>query len=290
MHQIMFLLEREREDYSLTIVKTQLSSDNQMITDNKIEKDTKKDKEITVSFEDAYEDYDIYLSIKNLHKQDYSKSKESEIQTGKAPSYLKKINWAFVDSPHQSESFKVNVEYGSIKKEFLKQNTNWSFENMGEYVCYLGEYNGQKNEITLTLSQLGTYSWDSIEVIQVPKGALDNSMQKLQDNSLNVDYVGNDKVTGSVNIENDGILFLSVIKTPGWQIFIDGKEAETFTTDIAFTGCKVSAGNHKVEMVYSPPFSKTVLPLSVLGIVGLVVIIVFRKHRNTLAKGKKNGS
>jgi hypothetical protein len=50
----------------------------------------------------------------------------------------------------------------------------------------------------------------------------------------------------------DGLLVVSEVFYPGWRASVDGLETTIYPVDYVLRGVKVSAGSHRVEMVYDP--------------------------------------
>ena len=93
-------------------------------------------------------------------------------------------------------------------------------------------------------------------------------------------FIGDTYMTG----ETDYKLFQ--VRT-GWKVFIDGNETKIYRANHGFRGIVVSAGNHKVEIIYAPEsfeISKYVaLSISSLVLLGLIaaVFIEYRKKKKS---------
>ena len=90
--------------------------------------------------------------------------------------------------------------------------------------------------------------------------------------------------SGRVEIEADsstgGLLVLTDLHYPGWNVSIDGEPAESRTVDGLFRGVEVPAGKHRVEWVYRPRVFWFGLGCSALcAVIGIVLCLwpVFRR-------------
>jgi len=63
----------------------------------------------------------------------------------------------------------------------------------------------------------------------------------------------NNTIEIKVSAAKDAILLITDNYAKGWRAFIDGKPAEIIKADIAFKAVPVSAGSHKVELLYRQP-------------------------------------
>lgn len=268
---------------------TILNSAGVKITSGKYETNDTTNGQLTVNFQNCYDEYDIYLRLVNFHKTDYSVEKEYKIQSNEKAEGFQLAKTLLVERTRSEtrENFNLTATYGDCSKTIRELNIEQSLPPLGDYVVYLGDYNGLTNDISLHFSSDGKYTWDDIEVIQVPKGALNKSMQAMQSQSLRISKFENDHITGTVSSKEDGILFLSIVKNPGWKIYIDGVETETFRADTAFTGCSIGKGKHQVELVYKPAYFDELLIVAAFGIVILVLVLLFRR---TLAPHKATGA
>jgi hypothetical protein len=92
--------------------------------------------------------------------------------------------------------------------------------------------------------------------------------------------VSSNSVVFSVNSESPGIVVLSQIYYPGWQVFVDGIRAPVLQTDYALTGVFVKEGPHAIKFLYRPASLKIGLAIT-LGTILIVAIfiLVFQLRR-----------
>ena len=145
----------------------------------------------------------------------------------------------------------------------------------------MGYYDSIDGDISIAIDNFGYYKFDSIKIYAMPMDIYDENAKLLEDAKYNISEYGNDRITGTTNNEKDSILYFSILNNPGWKIYIDGKEVEKINNvNISFTGAKIPKGEHKVELVYSYPGLKMGLILTVLGVVCVIIIAVYRRRLN----------
>ncbi|HLG32348.1 MAG TPA: YfhO family protein [Ignavibacteriaceae bacterium] len=117
--------------------------------------------------------------------------------------------------------------------------------------------------------------------------------------SVNISVFKDEQVIFDVNASGNNFLFIGdtymtgetdyklfQVRT-GWKVFIDGNETKIYRANHGFRGIVVSAGNHKVEIIYAPEsfeISKYVaLSISSLVLLGLIaaVFIEYRKKKKS---------
>ncbi len=88
--------------------------------------------------------------------------------------------------------------------------------------------------------------------------------------SANITFYSPNKVIINTTSTKPKILFLSDVYFPGWQVNIDGKQAEIYRADYTFRAVPISAGNHVVTFIYDPKNFKLGLLISVLTLLSLL--------------------
>ena len=77
---------------------------------------------------------------------------------------------------------------------------------------------------------------------------------------------------------------LAVPYSEGWHIYIDGKEAKTFTSSVAYTGVLIEKGEHTVEMHYISPWIIPGTVLSVAAWIWMALSFAVKKRRISVDK------
>ncbi len=79
-----------------------------------------------------------------------------------------------------------------------------------------------------------------------------------------------------VNTNKDGFLFISDAWYPGWKAKIDNENVQIYRADYAFRAVPITAGEHKVELIYYPEIFKIGKGLSLLALI-LLIMLTFKK-------------
>lgn len=240
------------------------------------------DSRLTIST-DEVKDSELYIVFKNLQRKpltyeeykDYSFRNKEKTEIQDDTFDAKKLSYypygefvAFVSKP------------GNITKRLINaEGENQGFIDIKDYIANLGYYKSTEGNITIDFKNIGDYTYDSIEVVAVSQENFDNQAKKLENNRLKVSTLHDNYIKGTVNAENDGMLYLSIPYTKGWKVYIDGKEQETYVADIAFTGVDIEKGDHTVELKYRPVGFKTELIISGVGIVIFTVILIYQRKK-----------
>lgn len=85
-------------------------------------------------------------------------------------------------------------------------------------------------------------------------------------------------LTLEVDSDSDGILVLSETYYPGWQATVDGREAPVLRANTALRAVPITAGRHRVEMVFRPWSVPAGLGLSVLTLVAVLIGLLWLRR------------
>lgn len=143
-------------------------------------------------------------------------------------------------------------------------------------LCYSKE---SRSEMTLTFSQTGEYTFDSLSVICQPMTGFEESIASMKEDVLeNVDISAN-RITGDISLDKDKLLCLSIPYSQGWTLYVDGKETELLQTNVMYMGVPLTAGEHQIELRYTTPYLKVGLLLSGVGVAAFIVFLLVLKYK-----------
>ncbi|MGN0354631.1 MAG: YfhO family protein, partial [Muricoprocola sp.] len=108
--------------------------------------------------------------------------------------------------------------------------------------------------------------------------------EKLARNQLeNVVETGN-KVTGTIHVDEEGTLLLTIPYDIGWHILVDGEQVPTYRVGEALTGIDLGTGDHEIVMEFTPDGFRLG---SIISLVCLVLFLLSCLMENFLKKRKK---
>lgn len=247
------------------------------IKENKIKVNKSNEKIIFKIKDNEINEGNIYLNIKNLKYKPLVKETKEDNLYRKVKGKIKNFaGWS------SGDKFTISASYKGITKNFNKPdslNASGYFE-MDSALYNLGYLNQRKNLndiIELTFKNAGEYTFDSIEIFNMP--TYKDEIKKLKENSFNIEKVNNDEVLGNITSSTDGVLMFQIPYSRGWNITIDGEEVKTFPVNGAFIGCNMESGKHEIQLVYKTPFLRSGLIIAVIGI-GLLIFLENLQRRN----------
>jgi Bacterial membrane protein YfhO len=90
--------------------------------------------------------------------------------------------------------------------------------------------------------------------------------------TVEVRYPDPQHVELSATLEAPGIVILSDVDYPGWELTIDGRPAPIHTVNLSMRGAAVDAGTHRLVYTYRP---RSFLIGRIVSLVGLAALVVF---------------
>lgn len=215
---------------------------------------TKKNQSISLNLSKVKEDTEIYLSIQNLR----------------------------YDSENGKTNFKITASFQGRKDSEKVEDCLSSayYVKNPNFLMNLGVIRKNKEkELKLTFSHKGTYTFDKLEVLEVPMESYESKVQVLKKNEMKHVTYGNDFIAGDIDSTKNGILQITTSYSDGWKAFVDGKETQVIKVNEGFIGTFVEAGKHQIRFEYETPLIKVAIILSIIGIISFIVIWILEKKR-----------
>ena len=97
---------------------------------------------------------------------------------------------------------------------------------------------------------------------------------------MEVEDFGDNFIRGRVKAARDGILTTSVFYEEGWKVYVDGKRCDIDDpVGEDFIAVPLRAGEHEILMKYVPEGFVTGLILTILGILALLALVGYPRHK-----------
>jgi uncharacterized membrane protein YfhO len=111
----------------------------------------------------------------------------------------------------------------------------------------------------------------------ISEDALKAALESWDDHAVNITRMRGNRIEGTVEAKEAGVLFLSVAHDKGWRLLVDGASAPVLRVNLGFLGAELPAGKHTFRLDYTSPGVATGGLLSLLGLVGLGGAVVARR-------------
>lgn len=236
----------------------------------------------TLHIDGEYQNCELFLIARNLKRDPKSTIKTNYY--GKSMSKLNRIRAKLKTGANFDDygGFTIDVSNSAIKKRAINTLGNvQGFSDIKDFMINLGQYNEKAKDLTISLNTVGTYSYDSFELLAVPLSTYESKAVSCANNAYNIDTFSDNYVKGTIGTDKDSsMLYLSIPYSDGWKAYVDGKEVSTQQIDIAFTGIPVNdAGKHTVELRYRPVGFKIGIIAFTVGLFSCILICIWSVKR-----------
>lgn len=218
--------------------------------------------------DDSVDPYNIYTQTSwNLLSYDRQKNIKKE-----------KLFWSEPEDTTLSLSTSTGV-YNSVN--YKTPDYIW-YSDHHNFTAKLGYSEEGVKTITISFEKKGRYQYDNIEILCQPMDEYGNRIEALKKDTFDNVVVGNDKVSGTLNVDSPKILCFSIPYSDGWKAYVDGKESKIYHANTAYMAVEVDAGEHTYELLYETPFLKVGAFISFISFVILCTIYIIRKGSKRL--------
>lgn len=106
---------------------------------------------------------------------------------------------------------------------------------------------------------------------------LSNHYNVLYENNINLEKISSSSYYADVNLKEKSNIIFTIPYDAGWNIKVDGKEVIVNKVIDSLLSIQVNAGQHKIELNYSPKYLNIGLIISSIGIIATSIYIMFYK-------------
>ncbi len=150
----------------------------------------------------------------------------------------------------------------------------------GTTICLGDLKEGQSVVIGIYNSSTGlTEGTTYVDFYKYNDDVMQSCVSVMNENPLVIDTFEDTYVSGTVTVDEDGVLYTSIPYYKGWTLYVDGVETEITKIADAVVGVELSAGAHTIELKYFPYGLKLGIIFSIIGIV--LMFIYFWSFRKT---------
>ncbi len=126
------------------------------------------------------------------------------------------------------------------------------------------------------------FSKGKFEIENIKTFVLNYDDIKYQDNfdELKINKIKGDTLQGTIDVRNDGYFAMTIPYDNGFRAYVDGNEVGVARVNTSFIGFPIEKGQHTIRIVYTAPYQKTGLIMSIFGVLCLVIIVIFDNRKN----------
>ena len=106
----------------------------------------------------------------------------------------------------------------------------------------------------------------------------------MNQNGFRIDTYTSDSMSGTITLDEEGLILFSIPYDEGWKITLDGEEMDSVSVADGLLAVEASSGAHEIVLYYvSPGFYQGLL----MTVLGLIVYLLYRRRIVNRQKKKK---
>ena len=177
-------------------------------------------------------------------------------------------------------NFIIKCRNDRLQSEASNKKNNQTIAGIVDYDLNMGYYDSWSGNLKIKLSKKGTYEFDRLYVSAMSTENFDKYAEERSESVYEVSEQRSDRVTGTLDAESDGYLFLSIPVNANWNVYIDGGQvAEIHNANIAFFATPVTKGEHTVELRYDHHNRHIALAVSLAGLALMLALTALDRKR-----------
>ena len=160
----------------------------------------------------------------------------------------------------------LGISDGQVCKNLtVRSEEDRVYSDLHDFVCNMGYRQEHGTDYVIRFEKKGVYTFDRIEIVNQPVEDISPAVAKLTEDS--VEYVWEeDAVNLDVKMSRNKILYLAIPYSTGWNVSIDGEEADTFCVNHFGIGIVAGEGAHHIELQYHTPYMEIGVVFMIMGI------------------------
>jgi uncharacterized membrane protein YfhO len=105
-------------------------------------------------------------------------------------------------------------------------------------------------------------------------------VQELGRETMNLTQFSDNLVSGTINLSQDKMVYISIPFDDGWKATVDGKPIDKIILSAGMTGLMLAKGTHKITLTYDLRYFDMGIKMSLCGsILFIVLIFLIRKDK-----------
>lgn len=181
------------------------------------------------------------------------------------------------------ETVPISITDGESKpvKKLLKYRTrefSW-YSGRHDFLVNMCYSKTPKTKIKITFPEIGTYSFDKLSVLCQPMDHYTEKIKLLKNNKMHNIKIKNDYITGTISLDKAQIVCFSLPYDKGWSAYVDGEKVELLKANIMYSALDIGEGEHSIKLVYHTPGLNSGVCVSLITLLGICVLAVFRKKQ-----------
>ncbi|MDR0890503.1 MAG: YfhO family protein [Oscillospiraceae bacterium] len=172
------------------------------------------------------------------------------------------------------------IQSGEVRKRLSFATPDFQFYiGKHDFLINLGYSEGNPNELTIKFPETGEFTFDSLELISQPMDEMAGRIAALKEDVLENVRMEENRVSGTIALDSQKLLCLSIPYSDGWSATVDGKSAGVLQTNTMYCGLLLEPGTHEIVLLYRTPYLTAGILCSLAGLALFTLLVVYRVRK-----------
>lgn len=164
----------------------------------------------------------------------------------------------------------------STKTQVLYSKKHAFYHGHDDFIINLGYSDiGERVQIEIRFAQPGTYYYNNLTAAAQPMELIDGQAHKLAADKLSNIVTEDNRISGTLNLQESKLLCVAIPYSAGWRAYIDGAETEIKRVNNVYLGVETGPGEHQIMLRYVTPGLYVGIVLSLLGVAGFIGVVLY---------------
>ena len=195
-------------------------------------------------------------------------------------------------------NYEGSSDRANIKIKCEDEDKNTSSKTLNYYTNRYKRYAGKKDflmnlnykekkttKMVLTFQETGTYTFGDIRILCQSMDNYPEQVSALKENVLKDEKITDNGIEGTITVDQNKILCLSVPYSSGWSAWVDGQKTEISRANLMYMALELEKGTHEIILRYQTPYLRLGVFISCMGIMLLIAeTALYRRRQKRLTK------
>lgn len=199
-----------------------------------------------------------------------------------AETYLVLKNAYLTDAAGESVILTVNSGGSSTQYTFRAEDYRYG-SGQSDFVINLGYHEEPLTACKIKIQGSGTIHFDELAVYSQPMDNLEQYAAGLTEDILENVEIGTNEISGTVDLDQEKLLVLSIPYQKGWTAYVDGQETKLLRANYMYMGLPLTSGSHEIRLEFEIPGVYAALVIMASAFVLFLALLVGRAVRRRRA-------
>jgi uncharacterized membrane protein YfhO len=146
-----------------------------------------------------------------------------------------------------------------------------------DYIINLGYHEEAITSCTIRSNRAGTIAFDSIGIYSQSMDNLETYTDNLTEYVLENVEMDTNEISGTISLEEDRILVLSIPYQKGWTAYVDGEKTDLLRANYMYMALPLTGGDHTIRLEFAIPGIRYAFVIMGCAAV-LFLVLLFATH------------